>query len=45
MLNKGYHIVEAIKLLDKILRSMQNFQKKKEGMLPKLENVDKLNIS
>lgn len=45
MLNKGYHIVKAVKMLDKILRRMQRFQKKKETILPKLEHADELKLS
>ncbi|NOG47175.1 MAG: hypothetical protein HND50_18175 [Calditrichaeota bacterium] len=45
MLNKGYYITKAIKMLDKILRRMQYFQKKKEIMLPKLAGADKLVLS
>ena len=32
-------------MLDKILRRMQRFQKKKETMLPKLDDADKLYLS
>lgn len=45
MLNKGVYIEKAVKMLDKILRRMQRFQKKKETMLPKLDNADKLYLS
>jgi pyruvate kinase len=45
MLNKGYHIEKAVKMLDKILRRMQRFQKKKETILPKLENAERLELS
>jgi pyruvate kinase len=45
MLNKGYYIEKAVKMLDKILRRMQNFQKKKETMLPKLEGANELHLS
>ena len=45
MLNKGYHIEKAVKMLDKILRRMQRFQKKKETVLPKLDNAEKLELS
>lgn len=37
MLNKGPHIVEAIGMLDRILRNMQNYQDKKSPMLPAIE--------
>ncbi|MBL4723973.1 MAG: hypothetical protein JKY73_00915 [Lutibacter sp.] len=37
MLNKGVYIEKAVKMLDKILRKMQNIQKKKVSLLPKLE--------
>ncbi|MCF6341730.1 MAG: pyruvate kinase, partial [Bacteroidales bacterium] len=45
MLNKGAYIEKAVKMLDKILRRMQRFQKKKEVMLPKLEGAEKLYLS
>lgn len=37
MLNKGPYIEKAVKMLDKILCKMQNIQKKKISLLPKLE--------
>jgi pyruvate kinase len=45
MLNKGPYIKKAVKMLDKILRRMQRFQKKKDALLPKLSDVDELKIS
>ncbi len=45
MLNKGAYIEKAVKMLDKILRRMQRFQKKKETILPKLDEADKLLLS
>jgi pyruvate kinase len=45
MLNKGLYIEKAVKMLDKILRRMQNFQKKKETLLPKLEDAHNLSLS
>ncbi len=45
MLNKGIYIDETVKMLDKILKRMQYFQKKKETMLPKLDDADKLKLS
>ena len=42
MLNKGYHIKKAIKLLDRILRQMQGYQKKKETILSRLDHADSL---
>ncbi len=45
MLNKGVYIEKTVKMLDKILRRMQRFQKKKETMLPKLDDADKLYLS
>jgi len=45
MLNKGAYIEKAVKMLDKILRRMQRFQKKKETILPKLDDADKLFLS
>ena len=37
MLNKGPHITEAIRLLDTILKGMENYQDKNAPMLPALE--------
>jgi len=45
MLNKGVYIEKSVKMLDKILRRMQRFQKKKETILPKLEGAEKLYLS
>ncbi len=45
MLNKGAYIEKAVRMLDKILRRMQKFQKKKQTMLPRLEEADKLFLS
>ncbi|MDX1699277.1 MAG: pyruvate kinase, partial [Melioribacteraceae bacterium] len=45
MLNKGYYIIKAVKMLDKILRRMQYFQKKKETILPQLEGAENLRLS
>ena len=45
MLNKGYYITKAVKMLDKILRRMQHFQKKKETILPKLVGAEDLRLS
>ncbi len=45
MLNKGAYIEKAVKTLDKILRRMQRFQKKKQTILPKLEMAEKLMLS
>jgi pyruvate kinase len=45
MLNKGYYIIQAVKMLDKILRRMQYFQKKKEIILPKLLGAENLYLS
>ncbi len=44
MLNKGYHIQKAVRLLDWILKKMQRFQKKRETLLAKLDYADKLNL-
>ncbi len=40
MLNKGYYINKAVKMLDKILCEMKHIQKKKDNLLPKLEFND-----
>ena len=45
MLNKGVYIEKTVKTLDKILRRMQKLKKKKQTILPKLEDADKLIIS
>ncbi|WP_224484879.1 pyruvate kinase [Robertkochia aurantiaca] len=37
MLNKGNYIEDAIGLLDRILRNMEQFRSKKERMLPRME--------
>jgi len=44
MLNKGYHIIKAVKLLDWILKKMQSFQKKRETILSKLDHADTLSL-
>ncbi len=44
MLNKGPHIEKAIKLLDRILRRMQNYQRKKEVILERLEYAEHLSM-
>ena len=36
MLNKGYYIQKAVKMLDKILCEMELIQRKKKNLLPKL---------
>lgn len=45
MLNKGVYIESAVKILDKILKRMQYFQKKKDTILPKLAEAHKLKLS
>jgi len=45
MLNKGPHILKTIKLLNRILRKMQGFQNKKENILSRLEEAEKLSLS
>lgn len=44
MLNKGYYIEKAVKLLDKILIKMQKYQKKKETILPRLKEGESLKL-
>ncbi len=39
MLNKGPHIIRAIRLLDTILQSMESYQHKNAPMLPAMEGV------
>ncbi|MDX8341493.1 pyruvate kinase [Draconibacterium sp. IB214405] len=45
MLNKGFYITKAVKMLDKILRRMQRFQKKKDTLLPRLDEAENLQLS
>ena len=45
MLNKGPYIEKTVTTLDKILRRMQRFQNKKQIILPKLEDADKMQLS
>ncbi len=45
MLNKGFYIHKAVKMLDKILRRMQRFQNKAAVMLPRLETAEDLHLS
>jgi len=45
MLNKGPYIEKTVKMLDKILRRMQRFQRKKETILPRLEGAERLYLS
>ena len=40
MLNKGPHLVEALHVLDDILRRMQSHQSKKRSMLRRLALAD-----
>jgi pyruvate kinase len=40
MLNKGPHLVEAVRVLDDILRRMQSHQSKKRSMLRRLALAD-----
>ncbi|NCU32206.1 MAG: pyruvate kinase, partial [Candidatus Moranbacteria bacterium] len=44
MLNKGSQITKTIKMLDKILKSMQEINKKKTSVLPTLPNARKLKL-
>jgi pyruvate kinase len=37
MLNKGGHVIEAVKMLDNILQRMQGHRRKKRSMLRKLQ--------
>ena len=45
MLNKGYYIHKAVKMLDKILRRMEKFQRKSKSVIPKLEQAEQLQVS
>lgn len=45
MLNKGYYIHKAVKMLDKILRRMQRFQGKSRNLIPKLDKAEELVVS
>lgn len=44
MLNKGYHIQKAVKLLDWILKKMQRFQKKRQTILSRLNYASDLSL-
>ena len=44
MLNKGPHIVQTIKFLDDIMKSMEAYHRKKAPMLPTLKTMDYLNV-
>ncbi|TDO04803.1 pyruvate kinase [Sunxiuqinia elliptica] len=45
MLNKGAYIEKAVKMLDRILQRMQHFNKKKETLLPRLNEANQLQLS
>ena len=45
MLNKGYYIHKAVKMLDKILRRMERFQQKNATVLPRLDEARNLELS
>jgi pyruvate kinase len=42
MLNKGPHILNTIRMLDEIMRSMEVYHQKKAPILPKLKSTDAL---
>ncbi|MBE0640032.1 MAG: hypothetical protein IH598_16060 [Bacteroidales bacterium] len=44
MLNKGNQVTKAIKMLDKILKNMQEINKKRESVLPKLPLARQLKL-
>lgn len=44
MLNKGFYIEKAVRLLDKILIKMQRYQKKKDTLLPRLTEAENLKL-
>jgi pyruvate kinase len=44
MLNKGYYIFKAVKLLDKILRKMQKYNSKRKEILPQLNHASNLSL-
>jgi pyruvate kinase len=44
MLNKGRQVTKAIKMLDRILKSMQEINKKKTSVLPKLPDAHNLKL-
>jgi pyruvate kinase len=44
MLNKGPHIVYSIQMLDKILKSMEDYYRKKGFLLPELKTADYLQM-
>lgn len=45
MLNKGHYIHKAVKMLDKILRRMERFQRKSNSVIPKLEKAEELQVT
>ena len=45
MLNKGPHVIEAVKMLDDILQRMQGHHRKKRSMLRKLHLASKFNAA
>jgi pyruvate kinase len=45
MLNKGAYVKKSIKLLDRILRKMQGYQKKKENVLSQLEFAEDMKLT
>jgi pyruvate kinase len=45
MLNKGPHILETIKMLEKIMKSMESYHRKQAPMLPRLDAEDVLRVS
>ena len=45
MLNKGPYILKAVKMLDRILRRMENFQNKQDILLPGISECEDLRLS
>jgi pyruvate kinase len=44
MLNKGPHITEAIRMIDEIMKSMENYHQKQAPIIPKLTSENVLEI-
>jgi pyruvate kinase len=44
MLNKGPHILETVRMLDDILKSMEDYHQKKAPMLPALKAAGELSF-
>ena len=45
MLNKGPYIIKAVKMLDRILRRMENFRNKQNNLFPGMDECENLKLS